>query len=230
MENNQEESTNYELKKTEQTATPPKTEEPVEEKFEVIVKGLSYSSTEDDIKDHFGKFGNVVRVNLLTRHDGKSKGTGFVGFETEEEREAAIADTGADFMGRQIWIEKTRPRGERDTARPRRGQNNQRQTRERPVITESKLVFFGNLSYQSTRDGLWDWLEESKDLEGQIAEVRIVEGSDGRKRGFAFVEFTSCEVAKLSLQYNGENFDGRDLRVELAAEKKPERNGGRRRY
>ena len=237
--------------------------------FEIIVKGVNYAATEDDIHDHFEQYGPVLSVNLLIRHfDGKSKGTCFVKFETEEGREKAISETGSEFMGRKVWIEKTRSREERlndQDSRPRgggrgrgrgrggynnydndneggynnnsgggggyvsrgrgggrgggRGRGRGRGGSTRPKIEESKLLFVGNLSYQSTRDDIWDFFEQS----GEIYEVRLVEGPDGRKKGFGFIEFATYEAAKDALRFNGTVFDGRELRVDLAEERRGRR-------
>ena len=79
-----------------------------------MVKSLSYKASDRDIEEFFGSYGKVLRVNLLKSDDGRSKGIAFVKFEDEDAVEAAIKDTGVNFMDRTINIEKTKPRSERE--------------------------------------------------------------------------------------------------------------------
>ena len=79
-----------------------------------MVKSLSYKASDRDIEEFFGSYGKVLRVNLLKSDDGRSKGIAFVKFEDEDAVEAAIKDSGVNFMDRTINIEKTKPRSERE--------------------------------------------------------------------------------------------------------------------
>jgi RNA recognition motif-containing protein len=75
---------------------------------EVIVKGLSFKAEGDDVRDFFSRFGDVESVNIERRFNGDSKGSCFIKFTNKEGQENAIAADGVDFMGRQVWINKTR--------------------------------------------------------------------------------------------------------------------------
>lgn len=64
--------------------------EPFEELF---VRGVSYDSTEDDLKDVFSKYGEIVKCRLLKdKETQKSRGCGFVKFSSTEEAEKALND------------------------------------------------------------------------------------------------------------------------------------------
>jgi len=101
-----------------------------EDKFqnEVIVKGLPYASTEKEIEDFFNKFGKIASINLLKHPDGRSKGTAFVRMSTEEGVVEAEKASGSDFGGRNIFVEKTKPKDEKNFNRGgyRGGYNNNR--------------------------------------------------------------------------------------------------------
>ena len=86
-------------------------------------------------------------------------------------------------------------------------------------------VFVGNLNFNTTK-------EEVQSLFSQIGELRDVflpiDRESGRKRGFAFVEFTSDEDAQKAIEkFNGYDLGGRPLRVN-AAEDRPRGSGGPR--
>lgn len=63
----------------------------------------------------FSEYGTVKRVQLPTdRETGRPRGFGFVEMNTAEEEEGAItALDGAEWMGREIKVNKAKPREER---------------------------------------------------------------------------------------------------------------------
>ncbi|NEP41521.1 MAG: RNA-binding protein [Okeania sp. SIO2H7] len=81
----------------------------------IYVGNLSYDVTQDDLEAVFTEYGEVKRVHLpKDRESGRSRGFGFVEMNTEEEEEAAInALDGAEWMGRQMKVNKARPRENR---------------------------------------------------------------------------------------------------------------------
>jgi len=81
----------------------------------VYVGNLSYEVTQDDLKDVFAEYGTVKRVQLPTdRETGRLRGFGFVEMSTDAEEDAAIeALDGAEWMGRDLKVNKAKPREER---------------------------------------------------------------------------------------------------------------------
>jgi len=59
-----------------------------------------------------------------------------------------------------------------------------------------------------------------------VKEIRLVKNSDGRSKGFAFVEFGTAEALTNSLCANEQMFNGRKITVEV----QPPRAGGERTY
>jgi cold-inducible RNA-binding protein len=81
----------------------------------LYVGNLPYAATEDDLKEHFSKAGNVTSVALIKdRATGRAKGFGFVEMSSADEAQKAISMFhGQDFMGRTITVNVARPREER---------------------------------------------------------------------------------------------------------------------
>jgi len=74
-------------------------------KTEIFVKNLSWETNETSLKEHFSKYGNITRVNILKRDDGKSKGIGFVCFERPAEAASVMDDAGKiEVDGREIQL------------------------------------------------------------------------------------------------------------------------------
>lgn len=69
----------------------------------IVVWNLPYSLRWQELKDAFRQCGTVIRADILTQPDGKSKGVGTVLYETEEEAQRAINDmTGREIENRVI--------------------------------------------------------------------------------------------------------------------------------
>ena len=81
----------------------------------IYIGNISFDSTEDDVKEAFAKHGEVASVKLITDNaTGRSKGFGFIEMPKDDEAEAAIAAlNGTDLGGREIKVNKARPREER---------------------------------------------------------------------------------------------------------------------
>ncbi len=84
----------------------------------IYVGNLSYEVTQEDLNEVFAEYGSVKRVQLPTdRETGRPRGFGFVEMSTEEEETAAIeALDGAEWMGRDIKVNKAKPREDRRPA------------------------------------------------------------------------------------------------------------------
>jgi RNA recognition motif-containing protein len=84
----------------------------------IYVGNLSYQVTEEDVKEVFAEYGTVKRVQLPTdRETGRMRGFGFVEMSSEAEETAAIeALDGAEWMGRDLKVNKAKPREERPSS------------------------------------------------------------------------------------------------------------------
>ena len=78
----------------------------------VYVGNLSFDATQDDLNDVFTEYGTVKSIHLPTdRETGRKRGFAFVEMETEAEETAAIeALDGAEWMGRNLKVNKAKPR------------------------------------------------------------------------------------------------------------------------
>jgi RNA recognition motif-containing protein len=78
----------------------------------IYVGNLSYQVTEADLTQAFAEYGTVKRVQLPTdRETGRMRGFGFVEMNTDAEEDAAIAALdGAEWMGRDLKVNKAKPR------------------------------------------------------------------------------------------------------------------------
>ncbi len=82
-------------------------------------------------------------------------------------------------------------------------------------------LYVGNLPFQTTSDDLREHFAQAGNVESaQVVEDRMT----GRSRGFGFVEMTTAEEAAAAIeQFNGKDFNGRNLTVNEA---RPRTEGG----
>ena len=81
----------------------------------LYIGNLPWEIDNEKLKEFFGQAGKVVSANvILDRETGRSRGFGFVEFETEEEAKEAIHKLdGIAFNQRNIVVSEARPEAER---------------------------------------------------------------------------------------------------------------------
>ena len=90
----------------------------------------------------------------------------------------------------------------------------------------STKLYVGNLSFSTTEQDLEELFSQS----GQVQSASVVTDRDtGRSRGFGFVEMATNEEAQAAIQaLNGQQVDGREIRVNEAQPKENRGGGGGR--
>jgi RNA recognition motif-containing protein len=78
----------------------------------IYVGNLSYQATEEDLRTVFADYGTVKRVVLPTdRETGRMRGFAFVEMTDDAHEDSAISELdGAEWMGRQLRVNKARPK------------------------------------------------------------------------------------------------------------------------
>ncbi len=78
----------------------------------LYVGNLSYQATVDDLQSVFTEYGTVKRVVLPTdRETGRMRGFAFVEMTEDAQEDAAIVELdGAEWMGRQLRVNKAKPK------------------------------------------------------------------------------------------------------------------------
>ncbi len=83
--------------------------------YKLFVGGLPFSTTDDELKELFAAHGTVASAAVIKDRDsGRSKGFGFVEFESDDEGKAAEkALNNSDVGGRSITVNEARPKEDR---------------------------------------------------------------------------------------------------------------------
>jgi cold-inducible RNA-binding protein len=88
----------------------------------------------------------------------------------------------------------------------------------------SNKLYVGNLSFRVTSEDLQDYFASA----GQVASANVVfDRETGRSRGFGFVEMADEDGANAAIaQFNGQEYDGRNMVVNEARPREDSRGGG----
>lgn len=80
--------------------------------MKIYVGNLNFRSTEDEIRDLFGEYGQVEEVALINDRDtGRPRGFGFVTMTDDEAGRKAIEEmNGKEIAGRALTVNEARPR------------------------------------------------------------------------------------------------------------------------
>ena len=81
----------------------------------LFVGNLPFTTTENDLQDHFAQAGAVVAVNIMQdRTTGRSRGFAFVEMASQEDATKAInMFHQKDFQGRSLTVNEARPKEDR---------------------------------------------------------------------------------------------------------------------
>ncbi|KAL2514303.1 Polyadenylate-binding protein 7 [Forsythia ovata] len=171
----------------------------------VFVKNLSDSIDSVKVQEMFQKFGNVLSCKVVTSDDGKSKGYGFVQFDSENSANAAIENLNGSIVGdKQIYVGKFVKKSDRAVTNPEAKYTN---------------LYVKNLDPDVTEELLMEKFSEY----GKIISLAILKDDNGAPRGFGFVNFENSDNAKRALEaFHGTQLGSKVLYV-ARAQKKAER-------
>jgi len=175
----------------------------------LYVGNLSWGVDDASLGDMFADFSASDMTVVKDNESGRSRGFGFVTLTNQAEADKAIAALdGMDIDGRPLRVNISVARGDRPERAPRPDRG------EKSFEFDARKIYFGNLS----------WGMDHLDLQDLCGEFGVVEDSrlitdreTGRSRGFGFVTMATTEEAEeVVRQLNGQDVDGRVLRVNIA--------------
>ncbi|OAY72869.1 RNA-binding protein CP31B, chloroplastic [Ananas comosus] len=175
------------------------------ERNKVVVSGMPYSATEQQIRELFDGVGAVRHLHLSRFPDsGNFSGLVFLTFQTEDDATSSLKLDGFKMGNRFIRVERCRL----DSTRKRR----------REFISEPEKVdgccsaYVGNLSWDVTEDDIRGFFEESK-----IASIRFAfDKKTGNFRGFCHVDFEDDESLERAMKKDQVALHGRPIKIAYA--------------
>ncbi|XP_060173402.1 polyadenylate-binding protein 2-like isoform X1 [Lycium barbarum] len=186
--------------------------------YNVYVKNLADSTTDDELKSVFGEYGIITSAVVMRDADGKSKGFGFVNFENADDAAKAVESlNGKKFDEKEWYVGKAQKKSEREQ---------ELKSKFEQTAKEAVDKYQGvNLYVKNLDDTIDD--EKLKELfseYGTITSCKVMRDPSGISRGSGFVAFSTPEEASRALsEMNGKMIVSKPLYVALAQRKEERR-------
>merc|ERR1712238_413277 len=179
----------------------------------VYVKNINEEYDEARLNDMFEKYGKISSVKIMKSEDGKSKGFGFVSFESPEEAMTACDElNGQDLDGKTVFVGRAQKKAERQAELKKKFEALKMERLNRYTGVN---LFVKNLD--DTIDD--DKLRQEFAPFGTVTSAKVMY-EEGRSKGFGFVCFSSPEEAtKAVTEMNGRIIVSKPLYVALAQRK-----------
>jgi len=128
----------------------------------------------------------MTKCKLVMAGD-RSRGIAFVEYDNHESAAKAVqGENGQTHCGREITVEFS-------------GQKPGTNGPTSAAPGESVCLFVGNIGFYTTEDTIRGFFAQA----GNVTQVRIAMGEDGRARGFCHVEFETPAEATEAMKLNG---------------------------
>jgi RNA recognition motif-containing protein len=188
--------------------------------YEIFVGNLPFRFRWQELKDLFKQVGTVIRADVRTDYDGRSKGYGTVSFERLEDVQNAVDKfNGTEIDGRRIDVREGRNNSTAQSSAPVEAQE-PAQTQANTEFTEgvepngekNDTIFVGNLPFATSNEDLFELFETV----GRVSNAEIKFDANGRP-GAAVVKFESEDSSEAALlQLNNYDYGGRKLSLSYA--------------
>ncbi|KAK2466868.1 hypothetical protein APHAL10511_001126 [Amanita phalloides] len=181
----------------------------------IFIKNLDEQIDNKALHDTFAAFGNVLSCKVATDEHGRSKGYGFVHYETAEAAENAIkAVNGMLLNDKKVYVGHHISRKER-------------QSKLDEMKSQFTNLYIKNLDTEVTQEEFQQLFAEF----GQITSALVAFDEEGRSKGFGFVNFESHEQAQKAVDaLHDTDVRGKKLFVTRAQKKNEREEELRRSY
>ncbi|CAK9300574.1 unnamed protein product, partial [Gordionus sp. m RMFG-2023] len=182
----------------------------------LFVGNLKFSTTTDDLKEFYSKFGEIVDCVVMKDGTGKSRGFGFVTYQDPDSVDEAQKNRPHYIGGRKTEPKRAIPRGEAD--KPEAQQN-------------INKIFIGGLLEEVNEPELEDYFSKY----GKVVNTNVIRDNvTGKKRGFSYLTFEDYDTVDKIVLEKYHTIHGKTSEVRKALSKEEmkvhQRKTFRRRY
>ena len=185
----------------------------------IFVGGLRYETDEMTVRNYFIQFGPVTDVKIVKfpPPDGRSKGFGFVRFGTMAAKDHCMSESSHTIDGKAVELRHAEANTETSARSSGGGGGGGRfsaggassyglEALDAEDVAYRRL-FVGNVEKSWSEDVLREYFEQI----GDIQELTIKRGPDGKCLGFAFMTFRAAASVDQVQQSRPHNVQGRTL-------------------
>ncbi|KAI0831334.1 hypothetical protein BC628DRAFT_1353259 [Trametes gibbosa] len=177
----------------------------------IYVKNLDPDVNQDEFLQLFEPFGKITSAVLQVDDEGRSRGFGFVNFETHEEAAAAVEGLhDIEIRTRKIFVARAQKKAERE--------EELRRSYEQAKMEKMSKYQGVNLYIKNLEDDIDDErLRQEFEPFGAITSAKVMRDEKGTSKGFGFVCFSSPdEATKAVADMNNKMIGSKPLYVSLA--------------
>lgn len=177
----------------------------------IYVKNLDTEVTQEEFTELFERFGKVTSAVVQVDEEGKSKGFGFVNYDTHEEAQKAVDSLNdTDFHGKKLFVARAQKKAERE--------EELRKSYEQAKMEKMSKYQGVNLYIKNLDDNIDDErLRAEFEPYGTITSAKVMRDEKGTSKGFGFVCFSSPdEATKAVAEMNNKMIGQKPLYVSLA--------------
>lgn len=177
----------------------------------IYVKNIDLEVTQEEFIELFRKYGNVTSAVIQTDEEGKSKGFGFVNFESHEQAQKAVdALHDYELNGKKLFVARAQKKAERE--------EELRKSYEQAKMEKLSKFQGTNLYIKNLDDEVDDErLKNEFESFGTITSAKVMRDDKGASKGFGFVCFSSPdEATKAVAEMNNKMIGSKPLYVSLA--------------
>ncbi|XP_011170705.1 RNA-binding protein squid isoform X2 [Solenopsis invicta] len=166
----------------------------------LFIGGLSRNTTDKELRDHFGKFGEIESISVkVDPHTGVSRGFAFMVFTNPKTIDKLLASG-------EHYINKRKVDPKRVSKKPQHGK-----------------IFVGGLTPEITDDDIKSYFSQY----GTIVELQApFDKVKNQRKGFCFITFDSKEVVYKLLKTPKQTINGKEVDVKKVKVNPDPRNQG----
>eukprot|EP00736_Rhodelphis_marinus_P013513 Rmarinus@m.24564 len=176
----------------------------------VYVKNFPTTYSDENLKELFAQYGEIISGVVMHDSNGNPRGFGFVSFTKPDSAAAAVEGlNGKEMEGKVLYCGRAQKRAEREDLLRRR-QEHLRMERDKKF--QGLNLYIKNLDDTIDDDELRKLFSEY----GAITSAKVMTDESGHSRGFGFVCFTTQEEATRAItEMNNRMVKGKPLYVAL---------------
>lgn len=177
----------------------------------LYIKNLDTEVTQEEFEELFKKYGNVTSAVVSVDEEGKSKGFGFVNYETHDEAQKAVDELNDfELNGKKLFVARAQKKAERE--------EELRRSYEAAKMEKMSKYQGVNLYIKNLDDDMDDdKLRAEFEPFGTITSCKVMRDEKGTSKGFGFVCFSSPdEATKAVAEMNNKMIGNKPLYVSLA--------------
>ncbi|KAG9049673.1 Protein phosphatase PP2A regulatory subunit B [Tulasnella sp. UAMH 9824] len=170
----------------------------------IFIKNLDEGIDNKSLHDTFAAFGNVLSCKVVTDEHGRSKGYGYVHYETQESAEAAIkAVDGMLLNDKKVYVGHHIPKKER-------------QSKIDEMKAQFTNLYIKNIPLETTDEEFTELFTQF----GAVTSAIVQRDEEGNNKGFGFVNYERHEeAAKAVEELHDKEFKDSKLYVQRAQKK-----------